>query len=91
MRIKADHQPERSIQSLTPYEHLHRVFHLCSNHYYRNITSCAVPAEVKRLMCSLLCMEHTDWEGTLAAIRNTGGKAGKGMLSCASLNKAERR
>ncbi|KAJ7122259.1 hypothetical protein C8R44DRAFT_622063 [Mycena epipterygia] len=81
MPLKADmHQPERSIQSLLPYKHLHRIFRLCSNHYYRNITSSSVSDEVKRLMRSLLCMEHENWEGTVAAIEEKGGKVGKDWL-----------
>ncbi|KAJ7095129.1 hypothetical protein B0H15DRAFT_798446 [Mycena belliarum] len=81
MPVKQDlHQPERTIQSLTPYEHLHRTFRLCSNHYYRNINTCPVSCEVKRLMRSLLCMEHVDWDGTVAAIEEKGGKAGRDWL-----------
>lgn len=79
MPLKADlHEPGRRIQDLTPYEHLRRLFRLCSNHYYRNIKSSAVPEEVKHLMRSLLCIKHDDWEGTVAAIEEKGGKTGSG-------------
>ncbi|KAK7014634.1 hypothetical protein R3P38DRAFT_3205548 [Favolaschia claudopus] len=71
------HEPTRTIQSLTPYEHLHRVFRLCSVHFYRNIKASPVPDDVKWLMRSFLCMEHPNWEGTLAAIEEKGGKAGR--------------
>ncbi|KAJ7027922.1 hypothetical protein C8F04DRAFT_73461 [Mycena alexandri] len=58
MPLKANlHEPHHSIQSLTPYEHLHHLFRLCSNHYHRNITSCGVTQEVKGLMYSLLCLK----------------------------------
>jgi hypothetical protein len=78
MPVKADlHEPSRTIQSLTPYEHLHRSFRLCSNHYYRNITSGPYSNEVKTLMRSLLCMEHSNWDGTIAAIEEKGDKAGR--------------
>ncbi|KAJ7830070.1 hypothetical protein B0H14DRAFT_3715963 [Mycena olivaceomarginata] len=71
------HDPARTIQSLNPYEHLHRVFRLCSNHFYRNINAAGVTDEVKRLMRSLLCMEHKNWEETLLAIEQKGGKVGQ--------------
>ncbi|KAK7019278.1 hypothetical protein R3P38DRAFT_2632453 [Favolaschia claudopus] len=71
------HEPGRTIQDLSPYEHLHRVFRLCSVHFFRNIKASAVPDEVKQLMRSLLCLEHSDWEGTLAAIEEKGGKTGR--------------
>ncbi|KAJ6456641.1 hypothetical protein C8R47DRAFT_1165259 [Mycena vitilis] len=77
MPVRADlHEPHRTIQSLSPYDHLQRVFRLCETHFYRNITSCAVPPSVKSLMRSLLCLEHPNWDGTLAAIEEKGGKAG---------------
>ncbi|KAJ6455124.1 hypothetical protein C8R47DRAFT_1251164 [Mycena vitilis] len=77
MPVRADlHEVHRTIQSLSPYDHLQRVFRLCKTHFYRNITSCAVPPSVKSLMRSLLCLEHPNWDGTLAAIEEKGGKAG---------------
>ncbi|KAJ7201931.1 hypothetical protein C8J57DRAFT_1102564 [Mycena rebaudengoi] len=81
MPLKADlHEPRRTIQSLSPYEHLHRLFRLCSNHFYRNIKTCAVSEEVRHLMRSLLCIEHPNWDATLAKIREKGGKAGNAWL-----------
>ncbi|KAJ7757604.1 hypothetical protein B0H16DRAFT_1457764 [Mycena metata] len=81
MPLKADlHEPHRSLQSLTPYEHLHRLFRLCSNHYHRNITSCGVTQEVKGLMRDLLCMTHENWDGALTGIREKGRKAGNDWL-----------
>ncbi|KAJ7626334.1 hypothetical protein DFH06DRAFT_1142060 [Mycena polygramma] len=77
MPVRADlHEPHRTIQSLSPYDHLQRIFRLCETHFYRNITSCAVPPSIKSLMRSLLCLEHPNWDGTLAAIEEKGGKAG---------------
>ncbi|KAJ7711771.1 hypothetical protein B0H16DRAFT_1480052 [Mycena metata] len=78
---KADlHEPDHTIQSLGPYEHLGRLFRLCSNHYYRNVKATPVSEEVWCLMRSLLCLEHPDWEGTLDKIRTQGRKAGNVML-----------
>ncbi|KAF8145358.1 hypothetical protein K438DRAFT_1630265 [Mycena galopus ATCC 62051] len=74
------YQPHRTIQSLSPYDHLHRVFRLCSNHFYRNITSSAATTEIKWLMRSLLCVEHADWEGTVSAIEQNGGKVGRDWI-----------
>ncbi|KAJ7145085.1 hypothetical protein C8R43DRAFT_890873 [Mycena crocata] len=81
MPPKADlHEPWRLIQDLTPYEHLHRVYRICSNHYLRKVTESSVSREVKRLMRSLLCVEHLDWTGTLTAIQDKGGKTGQDWL-----------
>ncbi|KAJ7764293.1 hypothetical protein B0H16DRAFT_1799720 [Mycena metata] len=74
------HEINRTIQSLGPYEHLERLFRLCSNHYYRNIKTTAVTLEVKQLMRSLLCLEHPNWDLTLNTIREKGGKAGNDWL-----------
>ncbi|KAJ6527069.1 hypothetical protein B0H19DRAFT_970076 [Mycena capillaripes] len=68
------HEPHRKLASLTPYDHLHRKFRLCVNHAYRNIQKCRVPDAVKHLMRSLVCMEHSDWDGTIHQIRVLGGK-----------------
>lgn len=77
--LKQDlHEPERNIQDLTPYEHLSRLFRVCIVHDFRNIKKCAVSDEVRWLMRSLVCIEHDDWDGTLVAIREKGGKAGNG-------------
>jgi hypothetical protein len=72
------HQCERKLTSLTPYEHLHRLLRLCTVHVKRNIRKCAVSEEVRNLMRSLMCMEHDNWEGTLKAIAEKGGKPGAG-------------
>ncbi|KAJ6627739.1 hypothetical protein B0H10DRAFT_1779179, partial [Mycena sp. CBHHK59/15] len=71
------HQPERRLASLTPYEHLHRCFRLCVTHVFHNIQKCKVKALVKELMCSLVCMAHIDWDGTIAKIRELGSKPGQ--------------
>ncbi|KAJ7053684.1 hypothetical protein C8F01DRAFT_1031905 [Mycena amicta] len=71
------HEPHRTIQSLGVYEHLHRIYRLCSNHFLRNIKHCAVPSKVKARMRSLWCIYHPDFEGTLQLIREEGGKAGR--------------
>jgi hypothetical protein len=72
------HEPWRTIQSLNPYEHLLRCFRICQLHNYRNIKGCAVSDQVRWLMRSLICLEHDDWDGTIQAIKEQGGKAGSG-------------
>ncbi|KAJ7722544.1 hypothetical protein B0H14DRAFT_2642118 [Mycena olivaceomarginata] len=67
----------RTSQSLSPYEHLHRVFRVCDVHGKRNIRKCAVPESVRKLMRSLICLRHPDWDATIASIRQLGGKAGE--------------
>ncbi|KAG6847309.1 hypothetical protein H0H93_008916, partial [Arthromyces matolae] len=70
------HHRHRLLSSLTPYEHLHRVFRLCKVHALRNIHDIrGVTEEVRDLMRSLICMVHPDWEGTLEKICSLGGKA----------------
>lgn len=72
------HEPHRLIQSLTAYEHLHRVFRLCVIHVHRNIAQCAVPETVRSLMRSLICTTHSSWDLTLHRIQEEGGQAGRG-------------
>ncbi|KAJ7816637.1 hypothetical protein B0H14DRAFT_3877805 [Mycena olivaceomarginata] len=71
------HQPDRLLSSLSPYEHLHRVFRVCDVHGRRNIRKCAVPESVRKLMRSLICLRHLDWDATIASIHQLGGKAGE--------------
>ncbi|KAJ7808673.1 hypothetical protein B0H14DRAFT_3151934 [Mycena olivaceomarginata] len=82
MPRKADlHQPERDIQDLNPYDHLRRIYRICTVHNFRNIKKCSVSDEVRWLMRSLVCMEHDDWDGTLLKIREKGGKAGNDWIN----------
>ncbi|KAJ7823047.1 hypothetical protein B0H14DRAFT_2518729 [Mycena olivaceomarginata] len=82
MPRKADlHQPERDIQDLNPYDHLRRIYRICTVHNFRNIKKCSVSDEVRWLMRSLVCMEHDDWDGTLLKIRENGGKAGNDWIN----------
>lgn len=74
------HQPWRFLSSLSPYEHLHRLYRLCVVHVKRNIKRCAVSEEVRKLMRSLICMEPDDWDGTIQEIIRLGGKAGAGIF-----------
>ncbi|KAK6974428.1 hypothetical protein R3P38DRAFT_3331676 [Favolaschia claudopus] len=81
MPIKSDmYQPERNLQDLSPYEHLHRVFRVCVVHYFRLVKLCATTEQVRWLMRSLVCMEHPDWDGTLESIRELGGKPAQDWL-----------
>lgn len=72
------HEPHRKISSLTPYEHLRRVFRLCHVHVERNIKNVAVPELVKNKMRSLICIRHQNFDGCLHEIEVEGGKAGAG-------------
>ncbi|KAJ6491498.1 hypothetical protein DFH09DRAFT_1105027 [Mycena vulgaris] len=67
------HEPERPLASLSSYEHLYRILRI-------RIKSAAVPEDVKKLMRSLICEKHEDWDGTLAQIKVLGGKAGTAIL-----------
>ncbi|KAF7968248.1 hypothetical protein HWV62_31541 [Athelia sp. TMB] len=72
------HEPERPLSSLSEYDHLRRIFRLCSVHVERKIDACHVPESVKRKMCSLICVTHPDFEGTIRNIAREGGKKGAG-------------
>lgn len=73
------HEPHRLLTDLTDYEHLHRFFRLCDAHAKRNIQKVkGISESVKNKMRSLACVEHDDWDGTLRAIEQEGGKAGSG-------------
>lgn len=72
------HEPHRFLSELSEYEHLHRLFRLCVVHIYRNIQACAVGSDVQKLMRSLVCIEHDDWDNTLALIQKQGGKPAEG-------------
>ncbi|KAG6882275.1 hypothetical protein C0993_011282, partial [Termitomyces sp. T159_Od127] len=78
LRTKPDlHEPHRLLSHLSPYEHLHRLLRLCKVHVFRNIRKCSVPEEIRNEMRGLVCITHHDWEGTIQAIENGGGKAGQ--------------
>jgi hypothetical protein len=72
------HQPDRLLQSLSPYDHLHRLFRLCTVHGMRNICQVSAPESVRNLMRSLMCMEHPDWDRTIHDILSSGIKAAVG-------------
>ncbi|KAJ7140269.1 hypothetical protein C8R43DRAFT_892789 [Mycena crocata] len=74
------YQPERYIQDLGPYEHLHRIFLVCTVHYYRLVNQCATTDQIRWLLRSLVCMEHPDWEGTIQTICEHGGKAARDWI-----------
>lgn len=74
------HETSRKLSSLNPYEHLHRILRICTVHTFRNIRSCPVSDSVRLLMRSLVCMVHSDWDGTIQAIKDHGGKAGLGEI-----------
>ncbi|KAJ6463274.1 hypothetical protein C8R47DRAFT_992713 [Mycena vitilis] len=70
------HETHRPLCHLCPYDHLRRVYRVCRVHNFRNIQQCAVTDFVKRLMRSLACLRHPDWDGTIANIISQGGKPG---------------
>lgn len=74
------HERHRLLSELGEYDHLHRIYRLCTVHAFRNIQSCGVSPEVRQLMRSLICMEHDNWDETIAEIKEKGGKAGLGKL-----------
>ncbi|KAJ3859292.1 hypothetical protein EV359DRAFT_75667 [Lentinula novae-zelandiae] len=74
------HQPLRTIQDLSPYDHLRRFLTLCTTHFYRNIRKCPVSEEVRNIMWGLICIQHDDWEGAVEEIRASGGQAGQNWL-----------
>ncbi|KAJ7234231.1 hypothetical protein C8J57DRAFT_1249375 [Mycena rebaudengoi] len=63
------------------YDHLRRIFPVCTVYDFRNINKCAVPEDVRWLMRGLVCVEHDDWDGTLLKIREKGGKAGNDWVN----------
>lgn len=73
------HEPSHLLSDLFPYEHLHRLYHLCTSHVRHNIQKCPVSEEVRNLMHSLICTEHDDWDGALGKIGTLGAKARRGM------------
>ncbi|KAJ7235961.1 hypothetical protein C8J57DRAFT_971869, partial [Mycena rebaudengoi] len=76
--IKADlHEPTKTIQELTPYDHLARCLIICNTHIKKRIKIAKVSPACKQLMRSLMCLEHQDWDGTLQAICDVGGKVGQ--------------
>ncbi|KAJ7822391.1 hypothetical protein B0H14DRAFT_3470795 [Mycena olivaceomarginata] len=70
------HEPARLLASLGPYDHLRRIFRLCTMHAKRNIKACAFGEPVQNLMRSLICMRHPSWHETISNIQTQGGKAG---------------
>ncbi|KAF8152705.1 hypothetical protein K438DRAFT_2079307 [Mycena galopus ATCC 62051] len=74
------YEPNRTIQDLSPYEHLHRIFRVCVVHYFRLVKLCATTEHVRWLMRSLVCMTHSDWDGALQMINEDGGKAAQDWL-----------
>ena len=73
------HEPHRLLSSLDPYEHLRRIFRLCSVHVARNIKQAKVSNPVKVMMNSLVCTEHLNFDETLEKIKTDGGKVGSGQ------------
>ncbi|KAF9243075.1 hypothetical protein BU15DRAFT_86510 [Melanogaster broomeanus] len=70
------HEPHRPLSTLTEYDHLRRVYRLCTVHIFRNIRTSSVDEHVKNMMRSLVCVEHDDFQNTVEKIQTSGGKAG---------------
>lgn len=77
------HEPHRPLSTLTEYDHLRRVYRLCAVHIFRNIKTSPVNDSVKNMMQSLVCIEHSDFQGTVQEIQTSGGKGGHGLCSSA--------
>ncbi|KAF8200102.1 hypothetical protein BJ912DRAFT_898089 [Pholiota molesta] len=75
------HETNRLVKDLGIYDHLRRLLRLCIVHFYRNIRKTQVSDSVRNQMRSLVCIEHSDWDGTLMRIEAEGGKAGKDWLA----------
>lgn len=71
------HEPSKTLHGLSEYDHLHRVFRLCSVHIFRNIRSCSVTEHVRHKMRSLVCVRHDAWDETVQEIKEEGGPAGR--------------
>ncbi|SJL06250.1 uncharacterized protein ARMOST_09586 [Armillaria ostoyae] len=74
------HDSTKTLAQLTAYDHLHRLVRLCYVHVERNIKKAKVPESVKQDMQSLMCIQHPDWDGTLARIAQEGGTAGRDWI-----------
>ncbi|KAI0054384.1 hypothetical protein BV25DRAFT_1949705 [Artomyces pyxidatus] len=75
-------QPDRTLASLTPYEHLARCYRLCYVHFKRGIWSkrTKFSADVRHAMLSLASADEVpDFEALLCIIRR-GGKTAKAWL-----------
>ncbi|KAJ6559272.1 hypothetical protein B0H10DRAFT_2368910 [Mycena sp. CBHHK59/15] len=67
----------RERRSSRPYPNIRKPYTLRASSplfSFINIRKCKAPEKVKELMQSLICMEHLDWDGTIQAIRDLGGK-----------------
>lgn len=83
-------EPDRLLTDLTPYEHLLRIFRLCTIHYERNIDKYSDKdlqspqvsgLQVREAMKSLSSPEPlADFDGTIRTIK-LGSKKAKGTLS----------
>ncbi|KIJ10874.1 hypothetical protein PAXINDRAFT_43681, partial [Paxillus involutus ATCC 200175] len=65
------HEPHRPLSTLTEYDHLRRVYRLCAVHIFRNIKTSPVNDSVKNMMRSLVCIEHSDFQGTVQEIQTS--------------------
>ncbi|KAF8192359.1 hypothetical protein K438DRAFT_1590458 [Mycena galopus ATCC 62051] len=75
------HEPNRLLSTLSPYDHLYRIFRICVVHVCRRIKATAVSDEVKKLMRSLICISHNNWDETINSIGELGGKPAMDWLS----------
>ncbi|KAF7969704.1 hypothetical protein HWV62_26160 [Athelia sp. TMB] len=68
------HETSRRLDELDAYDHLRRIYRLCTTHVERNIHEVSTPDEIKYKMRSLMCVEHPDFDGCLRTIALEGGK-----------------
>ncbi|KAF9231054.1 hypothetical protein BU15DRAFT_29339, partial [Melanogaster broomeanus] len=81
-RTPCKYEPHRCLGDLNPYDHLRRMYRLCTVHFRRNAFKlhASVTPQVYNAMLSLSSFEsHPDLEQTLEIIR-AGGKKAKAWL-----------
>lgn len=77
-------ETHKALHSLTPYEHLARIYRYCFAHFVRHIREMRkeVSKEVRQAMLRLASSDPLpDFDGTLNFIRKGGKKAASEFLS----------
>ncbi|KAK0449904.1 hypothetical protein EV421DRAFT_1704284 [Armillaria borealis] len=72
----------RRLWDLSPYEHLHRIYRLCTAHLCRNIQSSSAPDFTKQQMRTLICITHPAWDLTVDEIWASGKAGNNDTLPC---------
>jgi hypothetical protein len=74
------HKPHHMLVSLLPTQHLHRGYCICNIHTIQKINDMkGIPDSIKVKLKSLLELyQPTDWDGTLAHLKDEGGQLVQG-------------